>query len=288
MKSFWRRGQAWVIYDNINSATEALKELQGTLHTISTLFLHLFYRHKLFGHVMRINYALEKSDVVSKADGTFVPRPKGPKKPRQILQRELILKQMYSNSVSNNSLSNNSVSNNAMSNNAMSNSGKESFGFTDPVNNSFSMESQGSLPGQGSVPMYQTLTPYNNAYSSGHSSSYSTGVSTGFSSGYSTGFSGGFSDDPSITRRNRVLFVEDLPDGIAHEDVNNLFHHMPGFVETKLINSKHVAFIDFDNEFNSNYALQRILPISYTFLHIFYILQGKLLNGQPIKISFAK
>ncbi|XP_954754.1 U1 snRNP protein, putative [Theileria annulata] len=217
MKSFWRRGQAWIVFDNVESSTQAMNELQG---------------FKIYGHTLQINYALEKSDIVSIPEGTFVQRPKGPKKPKKILQREMMLKQLYNSNPSNPLLTQNPVN---PAHNLMGN--PESFGFSDaPVNNlnMGTMELQGQVVNNLNLP-YQ---PHNLTHP------------------FPTHHSPGFSDDPSLMKRNRTLFVENLPDNISHNDVNNLFHNMPGFVETKLIASKHVAFIDFDNEFNSNYSLQ--------------------------------
>jgi len=61
MKSLKRRGQAWIIFKEIPSATNALKSLQG---------------FPFYNKPMRINYGKTKSDAVAKADGTYVERPK--------------------------------------------------------------------------------------------------------------------------------------------------------------------------------------------------------------------
>lgn len=61
MKSLKRRGQAWIIFKEVSSATNALKSLQG---------------FPFYNKPMRINYARTKSDLVAKADGTYVERPK--------------------------------------------------------------------------------------------------------------------------------------------------------------------------------------------------------------------
>eukprot|EP00927_Polykrikos_kofoidii_P038546 TRINITY_DN3294_c0_g1_i4.p1 TRINITY_DN3294_c0_g1~~TRINITY_DN3294_c0_g1_i4.p1 ORF type:complete len:299 (+),score=70.64 TRINITY_DN3294_c0_g1_i4:68-964(+) len=60
MKSLKRRGQAWIIFKEVSSATNALKSLQG---------------FPFYNMPMRINYARTKSDAVAKADGTYVERP---------------------------------------------------------------------------------------------------------------------------------------------------------------------------------------------------------------------
>merc|ERR550514_1959692 len=61
MKSLKRRGQAWIVFKEVSSATNALKSLQG---------------FPFYNKPMRISYARTKSDTVAKADGTFVERPK--------------------------------------------------------------------------------------------------------------------------------------------------------------------------------------------------------------------
>merc|ERR1719213_364128 len=61
MKSLKRRGQAWIVFKEVSSATNALKSLQG---------------FPFYNKPMRINYSKTKSDIVAKADGTFVERPK--------------------------------------------------------------------------------------------------------------------------------------------------------------------------------------------------------------------
>jgi U2 small nuclear ribonucleoprotein B'' len=55
------RGQAWVIFEDVQSATAALKAEQG---------------FTFFGKDMVIEYARETSDRVAKMDGTYVPRAK--------------------------------------------------------------------------------------------------------------------------------------------------------------------------------------------------------------------
>merc|ERR1719343_1130977 len=61
MKSLKRRGQAWIVFKEVASATNSLKSLQG---------------FPFYNKPMRINYAKTKSDAVAKADGTYVERPK--------------------------------------------------------------------------------------------------------------------------------------------------------------------------------------------------------------------
>eukprot|EP00164_Ancoracysta_twista_P007268 GFYU01010283.1.p2 GENE.GFYU01010283.1~~GFYU01010283.1.p2 ORF type:complete len:216 (+),score=60.45 GFYU01010283.1:117-764(+) len=60
-KTLKMRGQAWIVYNDIASATKAIRELQG---------------FPLFDKPMEVHFAKVKSDVIAKADGSFVPREK--------------------------------------------------------------------------------------------------------------------------------------------------------------------------------------------------------------------
>lgn len=59
------RGQAWVIFDDVQSATAAMQAEQG---------------FTFFGKDLVLEYAREKSDRVAKRDGTYVPKAKRQKK----------------------------------------------------------------------------------------------------------------------------------------------------------------------------------------------------------------
>lgn len=61
MKSLRRRGQAWIVFKELQSAGAALKALQG---------------FPFYNKPIRVAYAKSKSDVVAKADGTYEPRAK--------------------------------------------------------------------------------------------------------------------------------------------------------------------------------------------------------------------
>jgi RNA recognition motif-containing protein len=55
------RGQAWVVFDQLSSATRAQRELQNFL---------------FFGKPMRITFARAKSDTIARLDGTYAQRAK--------------------------------------------------------------------------------------------------------------------------------------------------------------------------------------------------------------------
>jgi len=56
-----RRGQAWLVYDDLSGATRAVKGMQG----------FVFY-----GKPLTIRYAKSRSDVIAKMEGTYKPREK--------------------------------------------------------------------------------------------------------------------------------------------------------------------------------------------------------------------
>uniref|UniRef100_A0A7N0TS48 RRM domain-containing protein n=1 Tax=Kalanchoe fedtschenkoi TaxID=63787 RepID=A0A7N0TS48_KALFE len=60
-KTLKHKGQAWVVFEEAASAASALRQMQG---------------FPFYDKPMRIQYAKTKSDIIAKADGTFVPREK--------------------------------------------------------------------------------------------------------------------------------------------------------------------------------------------------------------------
>jgi len=68
LKTLKLRGQAWVIFKEINSATNALRSMQG---------------FPFYDKPMRIQYAKIDSDAISKMKGTFTERPKKAKEEKK-------------------------------------------------------------------------------------------------------------------------------------------------------------------------------------------------------------
>ena len=101
MKSLSRRGQAFIVFDKITSATDAIEKLQGFLlfgkklvrgylfflANISAV-LKLFMLLIMLPYLQRLNYAKGDSDVVAKAKGTFTPRVKKPLPPKRLPKRK--------------------------------------------------------------------------------------------------------------------------------------------------------------------------------------------------------
>lgn len=58
-KTLKLRGQAWVVFDDVTAATNALRQMQ---------------EFPFYDKPMKIQYAKTKSDAVAKSDGTYVPK----------------------------------------------------------------------------------------------------------------------------------------------------------------------------------------------------------------------
>jgi U2 small nuclear ribonucleoprotein B'' len=77
MKNFRLRGQAWVVFADITAATNALRLSQG----------FPFYEKP-----MKIAYAKTKSDVIARADGSYVPRDKAQSMKENATKRDALVK----------------------------------------------------------------------------------------------------------------------------------------------------------------------------------------------------
>lgn len=73
MKTIKMRGQAFVVFKDVSSATNAMRQMQG---------------FPFFEREMSIAFAKSKSDCVSKLDGTFVPRSQAEKLKKRKLDEE--------------------------------------------------------------------------------------------------------------------------------------------------------------------------------------------------------
>lgn len=73
LKTLKMRGQAFVIFKEIASATNALRTMQG---------------FPFYDKPMRINYSKLESDVIAKAKGTFKERAKKPKQPKPVEEKK--------------------------------------------------------------------------------------------------------------------------------------------------------------------------------------------------------
>lgn len=72
-KTLKKKGQAFVIFKEIASATNALRTMQG---------------FPFYDKPMRISYSKTDSDLIAKLKGTFKERPKKPKIPKPVVSEE--------------------------------------------------------------------------------------------------------------------------------------------------------------------------------------------------------
>lgn len=71
------RGQAWVTFDDVPSASNALRVVNGSV---------------LFDKPVAIHFAKEKADVIARREGTFVPREKRKREPKPATSQQLATK----------------------------------------------------------------------------------------------------------------------------------------------------------------------------------------------------
>ncbi len=79
------RGQAWVVFENVADSTNALRQMQGfpffdkamvCVPALSCMLATICNFRSLAWFLQRIQFAKDKSDAVSKAEGTYKPRAK--------------------------------------------------------------------------------------------------------------------------------------------------------------------------------------------------------------------
>ncbi|KFH02474.1 RNA recognition motif-containing protein [Toxoplasma gondii VAND] len=235
MSSFWRRGQAWIVFASVESATKAIQGMQGFVYHDQPL---------------RINYSVTKSDIIAKEDGTFTPRPPGPKKPRAIREREerqrelfLQMQQQYMQmQASSNAAATTGAAPSAPGNLSQGQANLETMGV-------LKRKAEGALPTPqpaklgGPFPPAAPVPP--------------PAVDMNF---------------PAMP--NKVLFLENLPEDATMEGLVSLFSKHAGMIEVRPVLWRRVAFVEYDNEMLAANAMNA--------------LQGYTMNGSSIKITYAR
>eukprot|EP00922_Rhytidocystis_sp_ex-Travisia-forbesii_P052063 GHVS01077274.1.p1 GENE.GHVS01077274.1~~GHVS01077274.1.p1 ORF type:complete len:333 (-),score=57.08 GHVS01077274.1:470-1444(-) len=267
MKSFWRRGQAWVVFCDKETATKAMQGLQG---------------FPLYNKPMRINFARTKSDLVAREEGAFEERQRGPKKPRAIREREEKQKSVFQQ----------------MQHQFLQHMQQQMQQSTQPgavpipsfparvpappvtppapVRTNFSLNgasSLGPMDKQSLIAAAQAKAAeaVREANKRRAAEASMAGKSSLFQGSMGQG-SMGRQDGPALP--NRTLFVENLPEEATEALVTTLFKCYPGFVEARIIQGRRIAFVDYETHSQSTIALQGN--------------QGRELGGNKIRITFAK
>jgi len=209
MKSLKRRGQAWIIFKEVSSATNSLKSLQG---------------FPFYNRPMRINYAKTKSDLVAKADGTYVERPK------KIVKREDLRKGKTAAAPA-----------------------AQKAAAAAPAAAAAAATPQ---PTQKSIQDRIGWNP-NQAPAAG-------GATAGAAAAAKPAAAGGAGGGGTSSVPNRTLFVENLPQEATDTMLSMLFRQYPGFQEVRLIPGRNVAFVDYQNEYQAGMAMQGLQGFAMT------------------------
>ncbi|SCM13453.1 U1 small nuclear ribonucleoprotein A, putative [Plasmodium chabaudi adami] len=229
MKSFWRKGQAWIVYDTIESSTKALNALQGFV---------------LFGKIMQINYSHNKSDVHTKRNGTFVERSKEPKKPKQIIERERKQKEIFEKMQQNYfEMQMNQIK--AMHNDALDKNKNFDLSQMDKealIARAQQKANEEKKRKKGEDPLQNNLN-YNipNIH---HPQFYAMNAFAQIQA------------NPVIPYR--ILFVENVDENVNTEAFNDIFKAFSGFVEARIIPQRNVAFVDYTDESSATSAMKAL------------------------------
>eukprot|EP00922_Rhytidocystis_sp_ex-Travisia-forbesii_P052058 GHVS01077269.1.p1 GENE.GHVS01077269.1~~GHVS01077269.1.p1 ORF type:complete len:395 (-),score=65.13 GHVS01077269.1:324-1379(-) len=270
MKSFWRRGQAWVVFRDKETAIKAMQGLQG---------------FPLYNKPMRINFARTKSDLVAREDGTFEERQKGPKKPRSIREREekqkSVFQQMQQQFLQHmQQQMQQSTQPGAAPAAAFAASRVLPPPVTPPApaaRTNFSLNGAANL---GPMDKQSLIAAAQAKAAEAVREANKRRAAEASMSGKSNVFQGSMGGQESMGRQdgpalpNRTLFVENLPEEATEALVTTLFKCYPGFVEARIIQGRRIAFIDYETHTQSTIALQGN--------------QGRELGGNKLRITFAK
>jgi len=212
MKSLKRRGQAWIIFKESSSATNALRSLQG---------------FPFYNKPMRINFAKTKSDAVARADGSYVERAK------RTVKREVTRK-----------------------------SAPEAPVYQQPA---FSMPQVQMQMQQPAPQMPQQVVPQPQAPpQQPQMSQQSIQARIGWNPQQAPAQGMNRGGDSGPAPPNRTLFVENLPQEANDTMLAMLFRQYPGFQEVRLIPGRNVAFVDYQNEYQSGMAMQGLQGFAMT------------------------
>lgn len=232
------RGQAFIIFEDVTSATNALNEERS---------------FNFFGKDLKVDYAREKSDRIAKRDGTFIP------KDRRSKQKKV-------------------VGNSRREGVDMANSGEFGMeettrGATDvdmseiggggglPAPSSTQFDSSGSGSG---FPPASVVNGADDAHISSDSDPKSTVAPP----------SGAGASSTSDTPPSKFLFAQNLPVECTKMMIEMLFRQYSGFREVR-IPRQGLAFIEFDDEPNATLALRGLNGFKLTSTETLDLKYGK-------------
>jgi len=80
---------------------------------------------------------------------------------------------------------------------------------------------------------------------------------------------------PQNNPPNKMLFVQNIPDGISELVLQTLFDKFPGFKEVRLVQGKNVAFVEYQTDVQSSVAMSELQSF-------------KIDEGHKLVVSFQK
>ncbi|KAL0720169.1 hypothetical protein Bca4012_034768 [Brassica carinata] len=220
-KTLKHKGQAWVVFDNPDSASNAISKMNG---------------FPFYDKPMRIQFAKTKSDVIAKADGTFVPREK---RKRQEEKGGKKKKEQHHDSTR------------------------------------LAMPAYPGVYGSSAPPVSpSTSFSFSLSPSSSSNPSFSSFIfdSTALQVPYpGGGVKNNLPEAPAPP--NNILFVQHLPHDTTPERLQELFDKYHGFKEVRMVAAKPgIAFVEFADEMQSTVAMHGLegFTIQQTPMHITY------------------
>eukprot|EP01114_Cavostelium_apophysatum_P004493 TRINITY_DN1475_c0_g1_i1.p1 TRINITY_DN1475_c0_g1~~TRINITY_DN1475_c0_g1_i1.p1 ORF type:complete len:261 (-),score=85.00 TRINITY_DN1475_c0_g1_i1:231-1013(-) len=82
--------------------------------------------------------------------------------------------------------------------------------------------------------------------------------------------------NPKVMPPNKILFVENLPDGVTEQMIHQLFQAYPGFKEVRMIPGKSgIAFVEFETEVEAGVAMNGLQHFKITPTNLMVISYAK-------------
>lgn len=211
------RGQAWIIFEDVSAAIAAHNTENG---------------FNFFGKPLRVQYAKEKSDRIAKRDGTFVPKDRRRKQPKN---------KQGSLPLDNN---NNGVDTTSM--------------VTSANNVKVELNDSSNVDEAGINTTSNNNNNNNNAGIGGVNSAAAAGTGSDANNNNNANQTMMEIETPS-----NILFAQDLPAECSEMMLAMLFRQYAGYKEVRIPRSG-LAFIEFDDEPHATLALQGLNGFNLT------------------------
>jgi len=219
-KTYKMRGQAWIVFEDLSGATKALKEMAG---------------FNFYGKPMKVSFAKQKSDLIAKADGSFVARPKrkvegakdkkGKDKPKK----------------------------------------KQKVDVEEKKDEKKKKEKREKPQANGT-----TLGGISNTALAAAAAATPAGPPATVPPAHAMAHL--LMQSIEATPPNRILFVENLPNEASQMMVAMLFQQYPGFTEVRLVAGKPgIAFVEFTDAYQAGTAMTALQNFKITPTHLMKI-----------------